>query len=80
MKRVALYVRVSTAKRSKQGESETLTYDQNPEVQEKPLRELARQRGWHVVNVYSDRASVSNRLRTSATRDQIADCSSVVNP
>jgi hypothetical protein len=37
--RCACYVRVSTASKSRQGD--TLAYDQNPEVQKRPLRELA---------------------------------------
>lgn len=68
--RAALYVRVSTLKRSKaskQAESKTsraaLTFDQNPEVQEQPLRELAVQRGWDIVRVYSDRASGAKETR-----------------
>jgi hypothetical protein len=38
--KAAIYIRVSTATKSKQ-RAET-TYDQNPDVQEQPLRELAR--------------------------------------
>jgi DNA invertase Pin-like site-specific DNA recombinase len=55
MKKVALYVRVSTANKSRQGDA--IAFDQNPEVQEKPLRDLVTQRGWVVHHVYSDRAS-----------------------
>ncbi len=55
MKRVALYVRVSTANKSRQGD--VVVFDQNPEVQEQPLRHLVAQRGWAVHHVYSDRAS-----------------------
>ena len=55
MKRVAVYVRVSTANKSRQGD--VVTFDQNPEVQEQPLRDLVAQRGWAVHQVYSDRAS-----------------------
>ena len=54
MKKAAIYVRVSTANRSRQGDA--VTFDQNPEVQEQPLRELAAQRSWVVHHVYSDRA------------------------
>jgi hypothetical protein len=39
--RCACYVRVSTASKSRQGD--TLRFDQNPEVQEQPLRELITQ-------------------------------------
>ncbi len=55
MKRAAVYVRVSTANKSRQGDA--VVFDQNPEVQEQPLRDLVAQRGWAVHHVYSDRAS-----------------------
>jgi hypothetical protein len=38
MKRVALYVRVSTASKSRKGD--LVAFDQDPEVQEAPLRQL----------------------------------------
>jgi hypothetical protein len=50
-----IYVRVSTASKTKQADA--ATYVQNPEVQEEPLRELVTQRGWELFRVYSDRAS-----------------------
>jgi DNA invertase Pin-like site-specific DNA recombinase len=53
--RCACYVRVSTASKSRQGD--TLGFDQNPDVQEQPLRALIAQRGWELCRVYSDRAS-----------------------
>lgn len=53
--RAAIYVRVSTANKTKQADAGT--YVQNPEVQEQPLRELVTQRGWDLCRVYSDRAS-----------------------
>ncbi|MBZ5675316.1 MAG: recombinase family protein [Acidobacteriia bacterium] len=53
--RAAIYVRVSTASKTKQVDA--ATYVQNPEVQEQPLRELVTQRGWDLFRVYSDRAS-----------------------
>jgi DNA invertase Pin-like site-specific DNA recombinase len=53
-KRAALYLRVSTTNRSSRNQA---VYEQNPEVQEVPLRQLAEQRGWSVVRVYSDRMS-----------------------
>ena len=53
--RAAFYVRVSTASKSRQGD--IASFDQNPEVQEQPLRELTAQRGWELCRVYSDRAS-----------------------
>jgi hypothetical protein len=53
--RAAVYGRVSTTGKSKQGD--TLPFVQNPEVQEQPLRDLVSQRGWNLHRVYSDRAS-----------------------
>jgi DNA invertase Pin-like site-specific DNA recombinase len=61
MKRVAVYVRVSTASKSRQGDA--VTFDQNPEVQERPLRDLIAQRGWVLHRVYSDRASGAKERR-----------------
>src|SRR5262245_51103700 len=46
-RRVALYVRVSTATKSKHGDAGA--FDQDPAVQEQPLREVASQRGWQVA-------------------------------
>ena len=51
----AIYVRVSTANKTKRGE--TSTFDQDPRVQEQPLRDRIEQRPGQVYNVYSDRAS-----------------------
>jgi DNA invertase Pin-like site-specific DNA recombinase len=59
--RAALYVRVSAASRFRQGDA--LTFDQNPEVQEQPLRDLIRQGGWQLHQVYSDRASGAKERR-----------------
>src|SRR5215471_5577460 len=53
-KRAALYVRVSTTNRAIRNQA---VFEQNPEVQEAPLRAMAEQRGWSVVRVYSDRMS-----------------------
>jgi len=53
-RRAALYVRVSTGSRASSNQA---VFEQNPEVQELPLRQLAEQRGWSVVKVYSDRKS-----------------------
>jgi DNA invertase Pin-like site-specific DNA recombinase len=61
VKRAAIYVRVSTARRSKHGEA--LAFDQDPAVQEKPLRELIAQRGWELARAYSDRASGAKEQR-----------------
>ena len=59
--RCAWYVRVSTANHSRQGDK--ATFDQNPEVQEQPLRELMKQRGWVLYRIYSDRASGAHERR-----------------
>jgi DNA invertase Pin-like site-specific DNA recombinase len=59
-KRAALYVRVSTTNRAARNQT---VFDQNPEVQELPLRQMAEQRGWSVVRVYSDRMSGSKADR-----------------
>ncbi len=56
-----MYVRVSTASRTKHGD--TLTFDQDPAVQEQPLRELVAQRGWTTYRVYPDRASGAKERR-----------------
>ena len=55
MKRAAVYLRVSTANKSRQGD--VRAFDQTPEVQEKPLLDLIAQRDWVLYRVYSDRAS-----------------------
>ena len=59
-KRAALYVRVSTTNRAARNQA---VFEQNPEVQEQPLRLMAEQRGWSVVRVYSDRMSGSCESR-----------------
>jgi DNA invertase Pin-like site-specific DNA recombinase len=61
VKRAGVYVRVSTASRTKHGDA--LTFDQDPAVQEQPLRELVAQRGWTLHRVYSDRASGAKERR-----------------
>ncbi len=55
VKRAAAYIRVSTSNRSRHGNE--VSFDQNPEVQEEPIRALITQRGWSTHHVYSDRAS-----------------------
>jgi DNA invertase Pin-like site-specific DNA recombinase len=60
-KKAAIYVRVSTAAKVKAGADSV--FEQNPDVQELPLRQLAEQRGWNVVRVYSDRASGAKENR-----------------
>ena len=57
----AIYVRVSTAAKSKQ--IDTVNFVQNLEVQEQPLRELVQQRGWQFQQIYSDRASGAKEKR-----------------
>jgi DNA invertase Pin-like site-specific DNA recombinase len=59
--RAAIYVRVSTNSRSRQGDS--MAFDQNPAVQEQPLRELIAQRGWILTRVYQDRVSGAKERR-----------------
>jgi DNA invertase Pin-like site-specific DNA recombinase len=61
MKRAAIYVRVSTATKIRTGPD--AAYEQNPDVQEVPLRQLAAQRGWSVSRVYSDRMSGAKESR-----------------
>ncbi len=58
-KRAAIYVRVSTNLRTRDAGG----FEQNPEVQEVPLRQMAEQRGWTVQRVYSDRMSGSKADR-----------------
>ncbi len=61
MRRAALYLRVSTAKRiSIDGQAD---FSQRPELQEEPLRQLAEQRGWSIAAVYSDRISGGRESR-----------------
>ena len=59
--RAAIYVRVSTSKKTRLAEAQS--YDQNPAVQEQPLRELVTRRGWNLHKVYSDRASGAKESR-----------------
>ena len=60
-RRAALYVRVSTASKTKHGNA--LAFDQDPGVQEKPLLGLVAQRGWKLHQVYTDRASGAKERR-----------------
>lgn len=66
MKRVALYVRVSTSSKSRKGDA--VAFDQDPAVQETPLRHLIAQRGWHAQAVYRDRISGSKERRPGLDR------------
>ena len=61
VKRAGVYVRVSTASRTKHGD--TLTFDQDPAVQEQPPRELVAQRAWTIYRAYPDRASGAKERR-----------------
>ena len=63
-KRAALYVRVSNNNRAFQNQA---VFEQNPEVQEQPLRQMAEQRRWSVVRVYSDRMSGAKAQRPGVT-------------
>jgi len=65
-KRAVAYLRVSSAGKSLYGD--TLAYDQNPAVQESPLRRLAEQRGWSIVQVYCDRVSGAKETRPELER------------
>jgi DNA invertase Pin-like site-specific DNA recombinase len=60
-RRAAVYLRVSTATKSRHGE--VIAFEQDPAVQERPLRELIAQRGWTVYRVYSDRLSGAKEAR-----------------
>jgi DNA invertase Pin-like site-specific DNA recombinase len=59
--RAAIYIRVSTASKSRLGDA--VAFDQNPEVQTQPLRNLIACRGWELVRVYQDRASGAKERR-----------------
>jgi DNA invertase Pin-like site-specific DNA recombinase len=63
-KRAALYVRVSTTNRAIKNPN---LFEQDPSVQELPLRQMAEQRGWSVVRVYSDRMSGASESRPGLT-------------
>jgi len=60
-KRVAIYSRVSTTSKSRKGDA--VAFDQDPTVQETPLRQLIVQRGWELHRVYSDRMSGAKESR-----------------
>ena len=47
-KRAAAYLRVSTATKTRHDGA--LTFDQDPAVQEHPIRELIANRGWGVIS------------------------------
>jgi DNA invertase Pin-like site-specific DNA recombinase len=53
--RAAIYTRCSTRGTSKYGDK--VAYDQDPRVQEAPLRAFIQSRGWMLARVYSDRES-----------------------
>jgi DNA invertase Pin-like site-specific DNA recombinase len=58
-RRAALYVRVSTAKKTAQANADTgeRAYEQNPTVQLEYLESVVQQRGWSLVATYTDRDS-----------------------
>jgi DNA invertase Pin-like site-specific DNA recombinase len=58
-KRAVIYVRVSTSNKTRNGDG----FEQNPEVQEGPLRRMIAQREWTLVRVYSDRMSGAKENR-----------------
>ena len=57
--RAAIYVRVSTTNRARSSDA----FEQNPEVQEMPLRQMVQHRGWSLARVYSDRMSGAKENR-----------------
>ena len=59
--RACAYLRVSTTSKTKCGAGNS--FDQDPAVQEQPLRDLIAQRGWTLHRVYSDRASGAKERR-----------------
>jgi len=59
--RAAAYLRVSTASMTKR--SGTAAFDQDPAIQEQPLRDLITQRRWTLYRIYSDRASGAKETR-----------------
>jgi DNA invertase Pin-like site-specific DNA recombinase len=65
-KRAGLYLRASTAKKTRTGDGEE--YRQRPEIHEDRLRRLCQQRGWQVVAVYCDRASGRKEMRPELNR------------
>src|SRR5689334_21956835 len=60
-RRAVAYLRVSTANKTRRGG--VLTFDQDPAVQEQPLRDLIAGRGWMLTRVYSDRISGAKEIR-----------------
>jgi DNA invertase Pin-like site-specific DNA recombinase len=61
--RAVLYTRCSTPKKSAHSTPENVIFEQNPEVQAKPLREYVEARDWDLVGVYSDRTSGTKERR-----------------
>ena len=59
--RACVYLRVSTTNKTKRGE--VASFDQDPAVQEQPLRDLIAQRVWTFYRVYSDRCSGATERR-----------------
>jgi hypothetical protein len=54
-RRACLYLRVSGAAKSRH--AEVIAFEQDPAVQERPLRDLVTHRGWTLYRIYSDRLS-----------------------
>src|SRR5271157_4965870 len=59
--RACAYLRVSTAHKTIRSDSGS--FDQDPAVQEQPIRDLIAQRGWKLYRIYSDRASGAKESR-----------------
>ncbi len=66
MKRAALYLRVSTV-------------DQHPETQLHDLRGLAAQRGFEIVNEYTDRISGAKKNGTARSNEFVVPAPTVFN-
>ena len=64
--KAAIYCRVSTTNKSRCGD--VVVHDQNPEVQEDLLRQVALRLGWELQDVYSDRATGSKEGRPGLER------------
>lgn len=58
-RKVAIYTRVSTPK----PDPAALTFDQRPEIQELPIRQMCERNGWDVYKVYSDRVDGTKQNR-----------------
>lgn len=61
--RACIYCRVSTTKKSEHSTAEKVVFEQNPAIQEEPLRKLIENREWELASVYTDRASGAKEER-----------------